>query len=173
MALIDNDLHVNGIVSASGITLGASSIANLQVASSAAINVAKSDHLIKIGTHFGIEADATPATSTTFTFMAFVAAGAVTIRKFKATMLAKTTAGGNNFTFDLKKGSLGSESLATALSAVITINSSDTDNTPESATLSTTALVAGDCLVIEAITPGTVTAAKGMYAWFEASEGAN
>jgi len=169
-----SDVQINGGIGATTVTVPQSSISDLNVEPNAAIAVTKRDHLHKLETNFGIEADAAPSTGTTYTFMVFVASGACKIRLFKAMMVdTGTQANTNDFTFDLKKGAVGAETLTTALSAVITIDSDTVDNTPSAATISTTTLVAGDCLVIEAVTPATVTAAHGMHAWVELSEAAN
>jgi len=174
VTVFNNDVVVNGTLSASGMTLPSSVVANAQVAATAGITVGKTDHLHKIGTNFGIEADTAPSTSTTYTFTAFVASGACTVRLFKCTILdSGSQANTNDFNFNIKKGGVGSESLSTMLSSVVALDSDTTDNTPSAGNLTTTTLVAGDVVVLEVVTPGTITGAHGIFSWVEISEAAN
>jgi len=173
--VINNDMHVNGSFAATSMTIPSGSVTNTGVAAAAGIDVTKVDHLIIKGTNFGLENDVVVATSTTYTFTVFQAAGAATVRLFKASFLDLGSAGSShNYTFDLKKAAVGSDSPSSILSATVPLDSAnETDNTPTAGSLSSTALVAGDSLVIELVTPGTVTGAHGPFAWVEVAIGAN
>jgi hypothetical protein len=174
MSKINGDLDVNGTLSSTGMSLPANTVSNSQVTATAAIAVTKTDHLIVIGHNFEIEADTAPGTSTTYTFTVYAASGPARIRIFKATLLDYgSQSNSHDFTFDLQKAPKGSDALTTILSSVITLDSDNTDNTPSEATVIDTAIVEGDSLTIELVTPGTITGAHGAFAWIELSEGAN
>lgn len=84
----------------------------------------------------------------------FIATEVCNLASFKVFNSTAPT-GDRSFTVDLQK-STGGGAFATILSAVITRNSSDTDRTTESATISSAALIAGDVLrVVVAYTAGT------------------
>ena len=68
--------------------------------------------------------------------------------------------GSDSYTVDLHK-STGAGAFATVLSAVVTMNSSDTDRTLNAATISAADLVDGDCLEV-VIAIGSNTTGKGV-----------
>ena len=155
-------------------TLSAGSVADATVSANADIDSDKLEHLHKAGTNFFLEADVVPATSTTYTVTIYVAKVAATVRNFQAQILDLGTQDATlQFTFDLKKVAAGSSSApATMLNPVISLDSADTDNTLTTATLSATAVGAGDMLIAEFITPATVAALHGPWCWAEIDESA-
>lgn len=165
---VEGDLVVTGGFAANSMTLAAGSVVNATVGAGAGIAVDKLQHLKVAGTDFGIAADA--ACSGTVKKVLFVASGACTIRLFKA--VERDTGSSSSVTYDLQKAGVGVATLASILSAVITIANSDTDNTPKSGTLSSTTLVAGDMLVA-VMTTGTATGTLGPFAWVEVDTAAN
>jgi hypothetical protein len=174
-SIIDDDLIVMGNLTSTSTLVAPGTVSDFNVPLNAAIGVTKKDHLIKIGTDFGIESDTAPSTSTSYEFMVYVASGAATIRKFSALMLdTGTQANTKDFEFDLEKAVIGNASLVTTMSGgELDLDSDTVDNTPQNGTLTTTTMVAGDSLVICVTTPDTVTGAHGLYAWVELSEAAN
>jgi len=175
ISTIDSDLHVNGMVSFTNASLPAGVVTNSTVATTAAIAVTKSNHLIKVGTNFGIEVDTAPGTDTTYTFCVYVASGAATIRQFKACILDVGSQNNTfDFDFDLQYSTKGNETLTNAGSSpMVCIDSDIADNTPVAGSLTTTSLAEGASLVIKLVTPGTITGTHGIFAWVELSEGAN
>lgn len=172
---LDDDVLVTGNLGVSGsLAVTAGAVGDAQVASGANIDADKLEHLHVFGTNFGLEETDAPSTSTTYIFNVFQATGACTVRKFSYSLLnTGSQANTNDFTFELKKGAVGSPTESTILSANPDIDSDTADNTPVDGTLSSSALVAGDRLAIEVTTPATITGALGMYAWVELTQGAN
>jgi len=171
---INSDVHINGSLSSTSMAVPTGAVTDASVVSGAAIDVTKTTHLVVIGTNFGLENDAAPGTSTTYTFTVFQAAGAATVRLFKASLLDTGTQHvDKQFTFNLKKAAAGAESSSTMLSATISLDSGDTDNTATAGTLSVTAVAAGDALIMELVTDDTVTGLHGPFAWAELSIAAN
>jgi len=172
---INSDVHINGSLSSTSMAVPTGAVTDASVVSNAAIDVTKTTHLGIFGTNFGLENDVALTGDQTYTFTVFQASGAATVRLFKASMLEMGTAGAShNYSFNLKKAAIGSNSPSTMLSAVVLMDSAnESDNTPYAGTLSVTAVAAGDSLVIELVAPGTVTNATGPFAWVELSIAAN
>lgn len=174
VSTINSDIFVNGSFAATGFTLPAGAVADSNVsATGTPIDSDKLQHLHKPGTNFGLESDTAPATSHTYTFTIYVAKAAATLRNFQAQLLVTGTQdAGLQFTFNLKKAAAGSTSASTMLSAVISLDSADTDNTLTTATLASTAIAAGDMLIAEFVTGGTVTGLLGPWCFAEIDENA-
>jgi len=175
--LLNNDKSFRGLVdmaNASTVNHKPASIGNAAISATAAIAASKLQHRHKKGTHFGLESDATPSTGTTYSFLVFRASAACTINAFRALLLdSGTQANTNDFAFDLKKASEGSDTFSSILSGTLDLDSDTTDNTAQDGTLSSTTLAAGDLLMIEVTTPATITGANGMYAEVEIDEAAS
>jgi hypothetical protein len=87
-----------------------------------------------------------------------------TIKAIKAGSIA-VCSGNAAITVDLKKNG------ASVLSAVITLDSGNTARVAEAGTLSSTAVVAGDCLeIVVAVNAGTGVLGTGVYADLEVDE---
>ncbi len=175
VSTINSDIFVNGSFAATGFTLPAGAVADSNVsATGTPIDSDKLQHLHKPGTNFGLEADAAPATSTTYTFTIYVAKAAATLRNFQAQILdLGTQDAAKQFAFELKKVAAGSSSSpATMLSAAISLDSANTDNTLTTATLASTAIAAGDMLIAELVTADTVTGLHGPWCFAEIDENA-
>lgn len=94
----------------------------------------------------------------------FIATEVCNLASFKVFNSTAPTGGDKAFTVDLQK-STGGGAFATILSAVITRNSSDTDRTTETATISSAALIAGDVLrVVVTASGSTGTQGSGVTA---------
>lgn len=101
--------------------------------------------------HYSQPINATVANASVDVFIATEVCNLASFKVFNST----APTGDRSFTVDLQK-STGGGAFATILSAVITRNSSDTDRTTETATISNAALIAGDVLrVVVAYTAGT------------------
>lgn len=167
----EGDLRVNGELSATTFILPASSVSNTSVQAATNIDADKLEMMHRIVADFAIDALAAPSTSTTFTQVVHRAAGAGTIRGVNFLLLdTGSQANTNDFTFELKKATAGAETLTTVLSAPIVIDSDSTDNTASSGSVSSAALVAGDLIAVEVITPSTITGAQGMIAIVDIDE---
>lgn len=168
LTVLDSDVRVTGDFSAATMTVSASAVSNSQVSSTAAIAVTKLQHLHKIGTDFGIAADAAPSADV-FKVL-FKATGTATIRAFKAVL--RDTGTSSDVKFDLQKASSGSATLASVLTATVDFTNADTDNTTKTGNLSSTALVSGDMLVAK-MDHTSATGVLGPFCWIEIDEAAN
>lgn len=167
----EGDLRVNGELSAETFILPASSVSNSSVQAATNIDADKLEMMHRIVADFALDALAAPATTTTYSQVVHRANGAGTIRGVDFLLLdTGSQANTEDFTFELKKASAGSETLSTVLSAAIVIDSDSTDNTAAAGSISSAALVAGDLLVIEVITPATITGAQGMIGIVDVDE---
>lgn len=168
---VNGNMRVNGELSAETFPLPAASVTDVSVSSSTNIDADKLEMMHRTIADFSLDALAAPATSTTYSQVVYRANGAGTIRNVQFLMLdTGTQANTNDFTFELKKATAGSETLSTVLSAAIVLDTDSTDNTTSSGSLSSSALVAGDLLVVEVITPSTITGAQGMIAIVDIDE---
>lgn len=166
---IPADVSITGSLSLGG-TLGipAGAVSDTQIAAAASIDADKLEHLHKVGSDFGVAADAAPAADTEK--IVFVASGTATIRTFKALLIDTGTT--TDVKFDLQKAPAGSTTFATVLSATVDFTNSDTDNTTKSGTISSASLVAGDVLQV-VMDYTSATGALGPWAFVEIDEGAN
>jgi len=139
-------------------TLEAGVVVNESIASSAAIDADKMQHVYKPGTNFGFVIGGTP---TTREEIVFVASQAGTIRGFGC--LLNDTGTSANITFDLKKNG------TTMLSSVVTITNATADKAVQAGTLSTTTFAADDVLSI-AMAVSSSTGAQGPFAFIELEE---
>ena len=139
-------------------TLEAGTVVNESIASSAAIDADKMQHVYKPGTGFGFVIGGTP---TTREEIVFVASQAGTIRGFGC--LLNDTGTSANITFDLKKNG------TTMLSSVVTITNATADKAVQAGTLSTTTFAADDVLSI-AMAVSSSTGAQGPFAFIELEE---
>lgn len=140
------------------LTLEAGVIVNESIASSAAIDADKMQHVYKPGTNFGFVIGGTP---TTREEIVFVASQAGTIRGFGC--LLNDTGTSTNVTFDLKKNG------TTMLSSVVTITNATVDKAVQAGILSTTTFAADDILSI-AMAVSSSTGAQGPFAFIELEE---
>jgi hypothetical protein len=147
ISTINSDLFVNGSISSKGFTAPDSSITNAMVQSNAGIEATKVIHQQIIrNRHDGT------VTATTKLLHLAEADGEIISVKVRA-ITAPT--GDFNYTVDIKKAA-ASGAFASILSSVITIDSSVSDNTNESGTLSTTTYSADDVFqVVVAVSGGT------------------
>ena len=134
------------------VSLPANTIGNSQVATAAAI--AGSKTIARRNISYA-QANSAAATETRHIFTVYGATA--TVLQFAAGSIAKAV-GDSTVTIDLKKNG------SSILSAVITLDNANTNRILETATLSSTALVAGDMLeVVITATVGTGTLPTGVY----------
>lgn len=139
---IPADVHVAGHLSSNTGTIPAASVSDASVAPSAGIQASKMEHVVR--PHFSQP----NTTATSETRVVHVCRGAGTILSFEvgSIVAALTTA---TVTVDLKKNG------TTVLSAVITLDSTNTARVAEAGTLSVTNLADGD--VLEVVTVATAS----------------
>lgn len=163
---IPTDVNITGSLSVGGaLAIPAGSIVDASVAAGAAIDSDKLQHLHKVGTDFGIAADAAPAADVEK--IIFIATAACTIRSFKAVLIDTGTT--SDVKFDLQKAATTSTSFATVLSATVDFVHGDADNTVKTGTLSAASLVAGDVLQVQ-MDYTSATGVLGPYAFIELDE---
>lgn len=137
---IDGDLNVTGSLSAAAMTIPTGAVTNTSVAAGAAIAAEKVEHLVVKGLTKGYAAAYATAHE-----VVFVAPSAGTIRNFRCGFVSKCTTGTAGFDLNINNVS--------ALSAHITFTTADTNGevktAPGDASLSTSALVAGDIVSIQ------------------------
>ncbi|HYE20964.1 MAG TPA: hypothetical protein VEA69_21135 [Tepidisphaeraceae bacterium] len=148
----DQDVHVNGTLSAKALDIPASTIVDADVSSSADIGQGKLEH--QHSKHYS-QANAAASDETRMIHVVYGASG--TLLDFRAGSIAKAV-GDSTVTVDLKKNG------TTVLSAVITLDSGNTNRVAEAGTLNVTSLTNGDVLevVIDA-TIGTGTLPTGVF----------
>lgn len=134
------------------------SITNEHIASSAAIDADKMQHVYKPGTNFGFVIGGTP---TTREEIVYVASQSGTVRAFNC--LLNDTGTSTSIAFDLKKNG------TTMLNSAETITHSDADKSVQTPTLSVPTFAADDVLSIS-MTVSSSTGAQGPYAWIELEE---
>jgi hypothetical protein len=139
-------------------TLEAGVVVNESIASSAAIDADKMQHVYKPGTNLGFAIGATP---TTREEIVYVASQAGTVRGFAA--LLNETGTSSSITFDLKKNGV------TMLSSVVTITNATADRAVTAGTLSVTSFAADDVLSIS-MAVSSSTGAQGPFAFIELEE---
>ena len=168
-ARLDEDLYVNGNLSAKTMTVPASSVADLQVAAAANIVTSKVQHK-----HRHVYGQSGTATTVTIpvhvvratTPLAGGASATATVIDFRAGSIVACI-GTATITVDLQKNG------SSILTAVITLNSSSTARTPQAATISSGALVAGDWLdAVITATVSTGTLGTGLLVQLEVDESA-
>ena len=150
----NDDASFNGSVNlanATTLTMKSGSVTNGAIQASAGIDYDKIDHLVEIPVNFGFTSDDTSLTTKSFPIGMPCAAGV--IRYVKAWMIDTGTAS-TSITFDLHKAG------SSCLSSAIAITHSDTDITPKSGTISSSALAA-DSDYLQAIM--TVTSATNAH----------
>lgn len=140
------------------LTLDNDSVSNENVASDAAIGVAKQRHRHKPGTNFDLAIGATPVAREE---IIYVAKNAGTVESFHG--LLNDTGTSTSVSFDLKKNG------TTILSATADVTHSDADRTVKDGTISTPSFVADDVFSI-ALTVSSSTGAQGPFAWAEFDE---
>ena len=152
MAVIDDDWHVNGHLSGNTMSVANGSVSNASVAATASIASSKLNHVFRAPY-------AQPNTAgTSETRVVHVCRGAGTLLSFVAGSIAAAT-GDATVTLDLRKNG------TTVLSAVITLDSGNSNRVVEAATLVDTTLAAGDVLeVVTVATIGTGTLPTGVFA---------
>lgn len=139
-------------------TLEAGTVVDESIASSAAIDADKMQHVYKPGTNFGFTTTGTP---TSRHELVYVASQAGTFRGFGALLL--NTGSSTSITFDVKKNG------TTVLSSVVTITNADGSGTVKAGTFSVTAFAADDRISIDmAVTSST--GAQGPFAFVELEE---
>lgn len=152
ISTIEGALRVRGQLFADSMSLPANSVGDLEVNPSSPITADKLEHQYLPGW-------AQPNTTATAETRAIhVARGPGTIEGFRAGSIAKNV-GDSTVTVDLRKNG------TTVLSAVITLDSGNTNRVVEAGALSgSPTVVAGDVLeVVIAISAGTGTLATGVF----------
>ena len=140
--LINNDLHVNGTLSAKLFTAPSGSITNTHVSASADIDATKLEH------QFPLDYKQLPGTAVVAdTQDLHIVHGATgSIVSFRAAITGTIATGADRtVNVDLQK-STGGGAFATILSATLLFNNADVLRTAESATILTPGLVVGDIL---------------------------
>lgn len=149
----DGNFHVAGTLSAEDFTPPDGCIDNAAIEAATGIDATKLEHQFAL-TY--AQANAAAADETRVIHCAYGATG--TIVSFEAGSIAACV-GDSTVTVDLKKNG------TTVLSAVITLDSTNTARVAEAATISTASYVDGDVLeVIVDATIGTGTLATGLFA---------
>lgn len=142
-------------------SLPASSVTNAAVAAAAGIDASKLEHR-----HRPLYTQPN-TTATSVTQVIYVAKAAGTVNSFRAGSIA-ACAGAATITVDLKKNG------STILSAVITLDSSNSNYVPEAGTVNTAAYVADDVFTIVTVaTAGGGTIGTGFYCIPEFEEAAS
>lgn len=132
----DQDVHVNGTLSAKTLDIPASTVIDADVSSAADIAQGKLEH--QHAKNYS-QPNTASTTETRVLHVVFGASG--TALDFRAASIAAAT-GNATHTIDLKKNG------TTMLSAVITLDNANTAYIAEAGTLSVTALTNGDVLTI-------------------------
>lgn len=138
--------------------LEAGTVVNESIASGAAIDADKMQHVYKPGTNFGFAIGATP---TTREEIVYVASQAGTFRGFGC--LLNETGSSTSITFDLKKNGVS------VLSSVVTVTNALADRYVSAGVFSTTSFAADDVLSI-AMAVSSSTGAQGPFAFIEIEE---
>jgi hypothetical protein len=136
---IDSDLTVNGNLSATSMTLASGSVSNATVASNAAIDVTKVEHLLVLVTDFGLDLGSPPTADKNV--ILYTATNGATVRSVKATLM--DTGQTTDIKFSVARNFVSN----TMLSATIDFTHADTDKGIKTGSLSATALTAGDLLI--------------------------
>lgn len=134
----------------STVNLPASTISNSQVSAAAAIAASKVVHRVPL-----IYAQADGSDVASATQLLFLASYDCTIVSVELRVTTAPTGGDKQFTVDIQKDTDGGGSFATILSSVITVDSSNVDDTLEAGTLSTTDLADGDALRVVVTASGS------------------
>lgn len=158
----EGDVHVAGALSCKTFSPPASSITNTAVKADAGISATKLEHRFQL---VAAQANTAAADETRVIHVVYGATGSIVA--FKAGSIAKAV-GDAITTVDLKVNG------SSVLSAVITLDSANTNRVAESGTVSTPALVAGD--VLEIVIDGTIgtgTLPTGVFAQVTLTEAGN
>lgn len=122
------------------------------IASSAAIDADKMQHVFNITTDFGLEYNATPAAKV---FVLYQAQATGTLRAFNAGLYDTGTS--TSVTYDLKKNG------TTVLSGVITVTNSEADRSQNDGTITVASFSAGDVFTVH-LAVSSSTGATGPFA---------
>ena len=168
--VFNEDVIVNGTLSANTLTPSDGSVTNAKVSGTASspIDADKLEHIREGVCDFAIAATAAPAADVYK--IVYRAKGAATVRRFAAILLDTGTT--SNVKFDLRKATAGSSSYSTILSATVDFTHADTDNNAKTGTLANSALVAGDVLVAF-MDYTSATGVVGPAVFLEVDEAAN
>lgn len=146
MGSITEDMLFKGNVSIGGsLALPSGVVRNSNVASGAAIDADKLQHIHVAATDFGV--DSTTAPSADVTQILFRADAAGTIRSITAVLVDTGTS--TDVKFDVKKASATSTTFSTVLSSTIDFTHADADNTAKTGTVSSASLAVGDLVQAE------------------------
>ncbi len=149
MPTFNEDIHVRADLTAETVTAQAGQFSSAWLTPSGQIDTPNVVYQFPVC--YSQPINATVANASVDVFIATEVCNLASFKVFNST----APTGDRSFTVDLQK-STGGGAFATILSAVITRNSSDTDRTTETATISNAALIAGDVLrVVVAYTAGT------------------
>lgn len=150
---ISGDVHVDGALSCKTFTPVAASIGDSQIAAAAGIAATKLEHQHRL-----IFAQPN-TTATAETRVVHVVRGATgTLTDVRAGSIAACT-GNATMTVDLKKNG------SSVLTAVITLDSTNTARVAEAGTLASTSVVVGDVLeIVTAVNAGTGALGTGLFA---------
>lgn len=168
--VFNEDVIVNGTLSANTLTPSDGSVTNAKITGSASspIDADKLEFIRTIPCDFDVDANAAPSTDKFK--VVYRAKGTATVRSYTAILLDTGTS--SNIKFDLRKATAGSASYSTILSATVDFTHADTDNTAKTGTLSNSALVAGDVLVAF-MDYTSATGVLGPVVFLEVDEAAN
>lgn len=157
---VPSDLHVEGQITAEAMIVPANAVTDASVSSTAAIQATKLFHQ-------QLKSYSQPnTTATTETKVIHVARAGGSVAEFYAGSIG-VCAGAATITIDLKKNG------TSILSAVITLNSSNTARVAVGASVSTPNYVAGDVFeIVATATAGGGTLGTGLFAQMTAQEAA-
>lgn len=160
-SIIQGALHVNGALSASSFTPPTGSVTKESIAASAGIETSKMVHKHRIS--FPMDSRAAGGTAAG-TYRIHTVLGATgTLQKFKAGFATKPASG--NYQVDLHKNG------ASILSAVLTLDSSITNDVPEVAVISSMAVAVDDRIEI-VLADNSAASEAGFFAILEIDEAA-
>lgn len=140
MDQINTDLHVNGALTCKSFTAPSASITNNAIQAAAGIAYTKVQQKVLVTKELFEAATAITALNQTI----FVADAAGVLLGFTASIELDTTGADRTVTVDLEKASDGSATWTTVLTSTIGFADGETAGTQKSATINTTAFVAGD-----------------------------
>lgn len=145
-------------ITGGAISLPSGAVTDESIASNAAIDADKMQHLYKPGSNFALAIGGTVAS---YEEIVFVASTAGTIRAFRCTFNSGGTTGDSDF--DLKVNG------SSVLSAVVNFANTDTDKAIKDGTISSASLSVDDIVSI-AVTRNSSHDGTGPFAWVEIQE---
>lgn len=148
--IVNNDLHVNGHLTARTMDIPAGSITNDDVSASAAIAATKLEHQHVLNY---AQANGTAVVADTRGLFICRGASGLLVQLDALITGAIATGGDRTVTVDLKKGSAGS-AYATVLNTPLQFNNGHALRTVVQAVITTTALAAGESLIVEVTVAG-------------------